>query len=56
VPITAAGTYAYVNPIVAVALGAVLLSEPITPRTLLATGIIVVAVIALVSRRPATVA
>ena len=55
VPITTAGTYAYVNPIVAVALGAILLSEPITPRTLLATGIIVAAVIALVTRRPTAV-
>lgn len=53
VPATTAGTYAYVNPIVAVALGAVLLSEPITPRTLLATAIIVVAVIAMVSGRAA---
>ncbi len=52
VPVTVAGTYAYVNPIVAVALGAILLSEPITPRTLLAVAIIVVAVIALVTRRP----
>lgn len=52
VPTTTAGTYAYVNPIVAVALGAMLLGEPITPRTLLATGIIVVAVIAMVSGRP----
>jgi drug/metabolite transporter (DMT)-like permease len=54
VPATTAGTYAYVNPIVAVALGAILLSEPITPRTLLATAIIVVAVIAMVTGRPAT--
>ena len=52
VPTTTAGTYAYVNPIVAVALGAILLAEPITPRTLLATAIIVLAVIAMVSGRP----
>jgi len=52
VPVTVAGTYAYVNPIVAVALGAVLLSEPITPRTLVATTIIIGAVVAIVSGRP----
>ena len=34
VPVSTVGTYAYVNPIIAVALGAVILSEPITPRTL----------------------
>jgi drug/metabolite transporter (DMT)-like permease len=37
-------TYAYVNPIVAVFLGWLLLGEPITPRTLIASGIIVAAV------------
>jgi len=37
---------------VAVALGAILLSEPITPRTLVATVIILGAVIAMVSGRP----
>ena len=52
VPATTAGTYAYVNPIVAVALGALLLGEPITPRTLIATAIIVIAVIAMVTGRP----
>ncbi|MDQ3689710.1 MAG: EamA family transporter [Chloroflexota bacterium] len=52
VPISTVSTYAYVNPIVAVALGAVLLQEPITPRTLVATVIIIGAVIAMVSGRP----
>ena len=52
VPVTVAGTYAYVNPIVAVALGAMLLSEPITPRTLVAATIIIGAVVAIVSGRP----
>jgi len=52
VPVSTVGTYAYVNPIVAVALGAILLSEPITPRTLIATVIILGAVIAMVSGRP----
>jgi len=52
VPVSTVGTYAYVNPIVAVALGAVILSEPITPRTLIATAIIIGAVVAMVSGRP----
>ena len=52
VPISTVGTYAYVNPIVAVALGAVILSEPITPRTLIASAIIVGSVVAMVSGRP----
>ncbi len=52
VPVSTVGTYAYVNPIVAVALGAVILSEPVTPRTLLATAIIIGAVVAMVSGRP----
>jgi drug/metabolite transporter (DMT)-like permease len=37
-------TYAYVNPIVAVFLGWLILGEPITPRTLVASAIIVAAV------------
>jgi drug/metabolite transporter (DMT)-like permease len=45
-------TYAYVNPVVAVALGAVFLAEPITIRTLLASVIILAAVVAMVSGRP----
>ena len=44
-------TYAYVNPVVAVALGALILSEPITPRTLIAAAIIIGAVVAMVSGR-----
>jgi drug/metabolite transporter (DMT)-like permease len=52
VPVSTAATYAYVNPIVAVALGALILSEPITPRTFVAAAIIIVAVIAMVSGRP----
>jgi drug/metabolite transporter (DMT)-like permease len=45
------GTYAYVNPVVAVALGALLLSEPITPRTVIASVIVIGAVVAMVSGR-----
>lgn len=52
VPATTAGTYAYVNPVVAVALGAILLNEPITIRTVVATLIIVAAVVAMVTGRP----
>ncbi len=52
VPVTTVGTYAYVNPIVAVALGAVFLAEPITIRTLVASVVILGAVVAMVSGRP----
>ena len=55
VPVATVATYAYVNPIVAVALGAIFLSEPITPRTLIAAMIIIGAVIAMVSGRPRSV-
>jgi drug/metabolite transporter (DMT)-like permease len=52
VPVSTVATYAYVNPIVAVALGAIFLSEPITARTLIAAAIIIGAVVAMVSGRP----
>ena len=52
VPVSVAATYAYVNPVVAVALGAIILSEPITPRTLIASVIIIGAVVAMVTGRP----
>ncbi|HEX5578918.1 MAG TPA: EamA family transporter [Candidatus Limnocylindria bacterium] len=51
-PITTVATYAYVNPVVAVFLGLVLRDEPMTPRTLLATALIIGAVVAMVSGRP----
>jgi drug/metabolite transporter (DMT)-like permease len=51
VPVSTTATYAYVNPIVAVALGAIILSEPITPRTLIAAALIIGAVVAMVSGR-----
>ncbi|HEY6808163.1 MAG TPA: EamA family transporter [Gemmatimonadales bacterium] len=44
-PATSVGTYAYVNPVIAVVLGWLLLHEPIGPRTLLAMGLILGAVI-----------
>ncbi|MCV0402771.1 MAG: EamA family transporter [Chloroflexi bacterium] len=52
VPVSTVGTYAYVNPIVAVALGAVFLSEPITLPRIAATVVIIGAVVAMVSGRP----
>lgn len=47
----AASTYAYVNPLVAVLLGALVLGEAISPLTLLAGGLIVVAVATILSGR-----
>jgi drug/metabolite transporter (DMT)-like permease len=43
-PISKVSTYAYVNPVVAIALGWLVLSEPITAITLLGAGIIVASV------------
>ena len=51
-PVTVVGTYAYVNPIVAVGLGALINNEPITPRTIIASLLIIGAVVAMVSGRP----
>lgn len=56
VPVSVVATYAYVNPVVAVALGALILSEPITVRTLIAAVVIIGAVVAMVSGRPREVA
>ncbi|MGH2463442.1 MAG: EamA family transporter [Candidatus Limnocylindria bacterium] len=50
--VSVVSTYAYVNPIVAVALGVIVLGEPMTPRTWLAGLIILGAVVAMVSGRP----
>jgi len=47
VSVTAASTYAFVNPVVAVALGAVVLGEQVTPLTLVAAALIVGAVVLL---------
>ena len=43
-PLPLIGTYAFVNPVVAVGLGAIVLAEPITPRMLGAAAVIVVGV------------
>ena len=50
-PLSLVGTYAYVNPVVAFALGAVFLSEPITARTIAASAVIVFAVAVIVTAR-----
>jgi drug/metabolite transporter (DMT)-like permease len=50
-PLPLVATYAYVNPVVAVILGALILHEPIDPRTVLAGAIIVVAVALIVTAR-----
>ncbi|HEX2194820.1 MAG TPA: EamA family transporter [Candidatus Limnocylindria bacterium] len=52
VAITTVSTYAYVNPIVAVALGMLFRGEQLTPRSLLAAALIIGAVVAMVSGRP----
>lgn len=39
------GTYAYVNPVVAIFLGSLILSEPINPKQLMALGVILLGVI-----------
>ena len=50
-PLPLIATYAYVNPVVAVILGAVVLGEPIEPRTLVAGAVIIVAVAVIVTAR-----
>jgi drug/metabolite transporter (DMT)-like permease len=62
-PLPLIATYAYINPIVAVILGAIVLQEPITPRTIVAGAVIIFAVALIITarsrlassgRRPAT--
>jgi drug/metabolite transporter (DMT)-like permease len=48
------GTYAYVNPVVAVTLGAVLGGEPVTGRTLLAGAVILAGVALIVTGQPSS--
>ena len=50
-PLSKVTTYAYVNPVVAFLLGAMILGEPITARTLVAAAIILVAVALIVTAR-----
>jgi len=46
-------TYAFVNPVVAVVLGAIILAEPITPTIVIGAAVIVVAVAFIVLRQNA---
>ena len=48
-PIGLVATYAYVNPVVAVLLGALLLAEPVTPTVLAAGGVILLAVVLVIT-------
>ena len=48
-PLAHVTTYAYVNPVVAVALGALILGEQVEPRTLAAAAVIVLGVMLIVS-------
>ena len=50
-PLSLIGTYAYVNPVVAVFLGSVFLHEQITVRTIIASGVILAAVAIIVAVR-----
>lgn len=50
-PLSLVGTYAYVNPVVAVVLGSLVLAEPISLRTLVASTVIVGAVAMIVTAR-----
>jgi drug/metabolite transporter (DMT)-like permease len=50
-PLSLVGTYAYVNPVVAVALGTIFLREPISFRTIVASAVILVAVAIIVTAR-----
>ncbi len=50
-PLPLIATYAYVNPVVAVALGAAVRGEPVDPRTLVAGAVIVLAVALIVTAR-----
>jgi drug/metabolite transporter (DMT)-like permease len=51
-PMSTVSLYAYVNPMIAVVLGAVLLGEPFGPRTLVALAIVLIGV-TIVQRAPA---
>jgi drug/metabolite transporter (DMT)-like permease len=52
VPPSRVSTYTYVNPIVAVVLGWLILSEPLTPLMLVAMSVIVLAVVLITLQRP----
>jgi drug/metabolite transporter (DMT)-like permease len=50
-PLPRVATYAYVNPVVAVILGAIVLQEPLSPRTWVASVVIIAAVVLIVTAR-----
>jgi drug/metabolite transporter (DMT)-like permease len=50
-PLSLVGTYAYVNPVVAVGLGTIFLREPISARTIVASVVILAAVAIIVTAR-----
>ncbi|HKG55704.1 MAG TPA: EamA family transporter, partial [Candidatus Limnocylindrales bacterium] len=50
-PLPLIATYAYVNPVVAVVLGWLILAEPLTPRTVVAGVVIVVGVAVIITAR-----
>jgi drug/metabolite transporter (DMT)-like permease len=52
-PTALVSTYAYVNPLVAILLGSLLAQEPITPRVLIATAVILGAVVVITLAQPA---
>ena len=52
-PVSLVATYAYVNPVVAVLLGALILAEPVTPTIVLGAAIIIAAVAFIVTREGA---
>jgi drug/metabolite transporter (DMT)-like permease len=52
-PVSLVATYAYVNPVIAVLLGALILAEPITPSIIVGAAIIVAAVAFIVTREGA---
>jgi len=52
-PVSQVATYAYVNPVVAVALGALVLAEPVTPSVIIGAAIIIAAVAFIVNREGA---
>ncbi len=52
-PTALVSTYAYVNPLVAIFLGSLLAQEPVTPRVLLATAVILGGVVVITFTQPA---
>ena len=47
-PLPRVATYAYVNPVVAVILGAIVLQEPLSPRTIVSPRVVIIAAVVLI--------